>query len=352
VNNMKKIALAMAALCSAGTALAQDQAPEVINPSWYIAPTVVRFKPDHDFLVANPDWGGGLKFGKPVNQYFDIQVGATHARSTRNGPEGEFRYAQSLVGVDALLFLSRKTVRPFLLAGIGAERDLEKNRIRGNVNDWSPYATLGAGVQVAFTDQLALQADVRAVRSHLSDENRFGFYRALTKYASVSLNYSFNPPPHAAPAPAPAPVAEAPMPAPVPVPAPAPAPRFEKVSLSSTELFGFDSATLNLPQPKLDEIAAALQADTSITDVDITGYTDRLGSPKYNQKLSERRANSVREYLVSKGIDNSRLKAYGKGEANPVVTDCNQKKRAELIACLAPNRRVEVEQITVERRVQ
>jgi len=353
VNNMKKIALAVAVLCSAGTALAQDQAPEVINPSWYIAPTVVRFKPDHDFLAANTDWGGGLKFGKPINQYFDIQFGATHARTSRNGPEGEFNYNQTLVGVDALLFLSRKTVRPFLLAGIGAERDLEKNPIRGNVNDWSPYAQLGAGLQVAFNEQWALQADVRAVKANLSNQNRFGFDRALTKYASVSLIYAFNPPPRPAPAPAPAPVAEAPAPAPAPVaPPPPPPPRFEKISLSSTELFAFDSATLNLPQPKLDEIAAALQADPSVTDVDITGYTDRLGSPKYNQKLSERRANAVRDYLVSKGIDGSRLKAYGKGEQNPVVTDCKQKKRAELIACLAPNRRVEVEQITVERRVQ
>jgi OOP family OmpA-OmpF porin len=69
-----------------------------------------------------------------------------------------------------------------------------------------------------------------------------------------------------------------------------------------------------MPQPKLDDIAAALQADPSITDVDITGYTDRLGSPKYNQKLSQRRADAVREYLVGKGVDGGRLKAYGKGE--------------------------------------
>ncbi len=121
--------------------------------------------------------------------------------------------------------------------------------------------------------------------------------------------------------------------------------------MSATELFAFDSAKLNMPQPKLDDIAAALSADPTITDVDILGYTDRLGSDKYNQKLSERRANSVRDYLVSKGIDGKRLKASGKGKSNPVVT-CNNKKRADLIKCLEPNRRVEVEQITIEKRVQ
>ena len=89
----------------------------------------------------------------------------------------------------------------------------------------------------------------------------------------------------------------------------------------------------------------------SLTDIQVTGYTDRLGTNKYNQKLSERRAAAVRDYLVSHGIDGSRLKAVGKGESNPVV-QCNDKKRADLIACLAPNRRVEVEQITIEKRVQ
>jgi OOP family OmpA-OmpF porin len=107
-----------------------------------------------------------------------------------------------------------------------------------------------------------------------------------------------------------------------------------------------------MPQPKLDDIANVLQQNPTINDITITGYTDRLGSPKYNQKLSERRANAVREYLMSKGVDGSRLKAVGRGEENPVATECKQKKRRELIECLAPNRRVEIEQITIERRVQ
>ncbi len=105
-----------------------------------------------------------------------------------------------------------------------------------------------------------------------------------------------------------------------------------------------------MPQPRLDTIAAALAADASITDVDITGYADRLGSAAYNLRLSKRRAEAVRNYLIGKGIDGGRLKAYGRGEDNPVVT-CNDKRRADLIKCLEPNRRVEVEQITIEQRV-
>jgi OOP family OmpA-OmpF porin len=343
---MKKIALAAVLLCSVGSTLAQ----EVINPSWYVAPTVVGIQTDHSFGVGEKDWGGGLKFGKPVHPLWDIQIGATEARAEN----GFTDYRQTLVGADALLMLSRKQIRPFLLLGVGGERDRVTQPGR-KAEGWSPYATAGLGLQASLNDRWSLQLDARAVKSKLRDDDEFRFDKALTKYVSFSLIYAFNPPPapYVAPAPAPAPVAEAPAPAPEPAPvAPPPPARFEKVTLSATELFGFDSAKLTMPQPKLDDIAAALQADPSITDVDIVGYTDRLGSSKYNHKLSQRRADAVREYLVSKGVDAKRLQTHGKGEQNPIVTDCKQKKRSALIECLAPNRRVEVEQITVERRVQ
>lgn len=219
----------------------------------------------------------------------------------------------------------------------------------------SPYASAGLGFQMSLTDRLSLQADLRTVRGHLRDHAAFGTTVSNNKYFTVGLNYALNPPPGQSPVeqppPAPPPPAQPPAVLAPPPPPPPPPARFEKVTLSSTELFAFNSATLTMPQPRLDEIAAALAADPAITDIDVTGYADRLGSPQYNQKLSQRRANAVRDYLVGRGIGGERLKAYGKGEANPVL-ECTNKNRAELIKCLEPNRRVEVERITIERRVQ
>ena len=129
-----------------------------------------------------------------------------------------------------------------------------------------------------------------------------------------------------------------------------PAPRLERYTLSAQELFAFDRDDLRMPQPKLDEIARELVANPRIKTVTIKGYTDRLGSDAYNLGLSQRRAEAVKAYLVSKGVAPSRLIAIGKGKADAVVR-CEDSDRAALIKCLKPNRRVEVEQITVERRI-
>lgn len=142
--------------------------------------------------------------------------------------------------------------------------------------------------------------------------------------------------------------AEPARPAPQAPPAPA-APRMERYTLSAQELFEFDKAVVRAPQPKLDEIARAMAQDERIDNVAITGYTDRLGSDAYNLALSQRRADAVKRYLVDKGISPHRLKAVGKGKSNPVV-QCNDRDRAQLIACLEPNRRVEVQRITIERQ--
>ena len=346
MKKIKKIAIATALLTSTA-ALAQDAA---INPSWYIQPSISAMKPDSDFGVDKTGYGAGLKFGKPVADNWDVQMGYTYARSKEAGQ----RYQQETVGLDGLYLFSRKSFRPFVLIGAGAERDQTNLRISGKTQKSSPFVSAGLGFQADLSDRLALQADLRNVHGFLRGS---AFPAAGDKannlYLTLGLNYALGAKP-VPPAPAPK-AAPTPPPAPAPVappPPPPPAPKFEKISMSATELFAFDSAKLNPNQPKLDELAALLANNPSVGNVTITGYTDRLGSDKYNQKLSEQRANSVKQYLVAKGVAADRLNAVGKGKANPLVAcDGKKQKRADLIKCLEPNRRVEVEQVTIERRV-
>lgn len=136
-------------------------------------------------------------------------------------------------------------------------------------------------------------------------------------------------------------VAQAPTP-PAPPP-PAPVITSQKVTYQADTLFDFDKAVLKpAGKEKLDDLALKIQ-DLNLEVVVATGYTDKIGSDKYNDRLSLRRAQAVKAYLVSKGIPDNRIYTEGKGKRNPVVTDCNQKNRKALIECLAPNRRVEVE---------
>ena len=90
------------------------------------------------------------------------------------------------------------------------------------------------------------------------------------------------------------------------------------------------------------QVVGKLSQVTKLDVVLVTGHTDRLGTDAYNQKLSERRADAVRDYLVSKGVDKAKIETIGMGEKQPVV-QCDQKAMKALIECLQPNRRVDVE---------
>jgi OOP family OmpA-OmpF porin len=137
-------------------------------------------------------------------------------------------------------------------------------------------------------------------------------------------------------------VAQAPTPPAPPAPV-APAITSQKITYQADTLFDFDKAILKpAGKEKLDDLASKIQG-LNLEVVVATGYTDRIGSDKYNDRLSLRRAQAVKSYLVSKGIEANRIYTEGKGKRNPVTTGCNQKNRKQLIACLAPDRRVEVE---------
>lgn len=129
--------------------------------------------------------------------------------------------------------------------------------------------------------------------------------------------------------------------------APAPKPTADKIKLSADALFDFDKAVLKPEgRAKLDDLAAQSK-QVKLEVILAVGHTDRLGSDAYNQKLSERRAAAVKTYLVSKGVEANRVYTEGKGEKQPVTgTTCDSVKgRTALIACLQPDRRVEVEVI-------
>jgi OOP family OmpA-OmpF porin len=141
------------------------------------------------------------------------------------------------------------------------------------------------------------------------------------------------------------------QPAPIPVPQSAPAQSpvqaaisSKKFTFSEEDLFSFNESELRPKgKAKLDTLVHDLDG-TKYGFIHVTGYTDRIGGAQYNLKLSMRRADEVKDYLVSKGISADRIKAEGKGETLPITNpaDCKGKTSAEDITCLQPDRRTEV----------
>lgn len=210
------------------------------------------------------------------------------------------------------------------------------NALAGKLHDRHSFGKAGVGLQYEFSESLAMRIESERYRvsNALTDHNEVDLF-------SVGVVYRFGAHKKATPIAA----------APAPIVTPPPAPRFEKVTISATELFSFDSSDVNAAQPELEKLTTTLKGSAEPKRVNIVGYTDRLGSEEYNQKLAERRALAVKTYMVDKGIEAERLATEGKGEKDPVV-QCDDKNREKLIECLQPNRRVQIDQIEVEREVK
>lgn len=220
---------------------------------------------------------------------------------------------------------------------------------------------VGVGLQYAFSPSMLARVEAERYRIQ-------GAVSGRTNVDTVSLSLVFpfgrsapaSPRAQAMPmmrmaaAPAPAPVI-VPEPAPPPVvivqAAPAPAvvvvPERRRVSFEAESLFGFDNASVREEgRTALDGFARQLE-DTRFETVTVEGHTDRLGTPAYNQNLSQQRADAVKTYLVTAGrVDPAKISSVGKGETMPITKpeDCKgNSATAQLIACLQPDRRVEIE---------
>ena len=205
----------------------------------------------------------------------------------------------------------------------------------------------GAGLQYEFTDNFAMRVEAERYRTDDAIGNKGDI-----NLISVGLVYRFGQqaPSRPMPAAVPEPVAATPAPAPevaVVTPPPPPPPQPIKVSFSADSLFDFNNSTVK-PQGKqaLDTFAGNLKG-TNYSVISVTGHTDRIGSHEYNMKLSTQRAEAVKTYLVqTSGIPADKINARGVDGADPVTKpdDCKgNKPTKKLIACLQPDRRVDIE---------
>ncbi|NHZ40763.1 OmpA family protein [Massilia aquatica] len=340
--------------------------PEWANSAWYIGAGIGQSRANIDnerltrsltangaslssFKVDERELAYKLYVGKQLNRYFAVEAGffdlgkfsfdATTSQNGRLVGEAGFRGVNmDLVGQLPL------SERFSLLGRVGMNYAKASTHFSGNrlfaVTNPNPSerklnAKAGLGLEFKFSEALALRAEVERYRVNDAVGNR-----GDVDLASMSLVYKLGRPAASRPVPV-APVEPA---APSVTPAPAivqPAPAApvavsEKVSFAAEALFDFDKSVVK-PEGKaaLDDLLNKLQGMN--TEVMVTvGHTDSVGSDAYNQKLSLRRAEAVKAYIVSKGVDTSRVYTEGKGESQPVADNKTAEGRAK-------NRRVTVE---------
>ena len=365
-------AIAAAAFLASSAASAQNA--EFVNPEWansayYIGAALGQSKinlNDGDtirslsrapavvtsFTSDEKDTGYKLFVGKQLNRFFSVEagfydLGETSFTTTSNigsaGANLKYRGA-NLDLITQVPFTERFSAYTRLGAAYTVAKTQHTGTRNTGVNNQRGAEEKGVGIHVGlgleykFSEALAMRAEYERLRADDGIRNK-----ANLDLMSLGLVYKLGRPVAApvvyTPPPAPEPVVEAapaPMPAPAPAPAPAPVPTSEKVSFAAEALFDFNKSNVK-PEGKaaLDDLLNKLQGMN--TEVMVTvGHTDSVGSDAYNQKLSMRRAEAVKAYIVSKGVDASRVYTEGKGESQPVADNKTAAGRAK-------NRRVTVE---------
>jgi OOP family OmpA-OmpF porin len=349
--NNKLVSLAVAA--TLGLTALTASAEDMFRGAWYAVPGLSYMDTDGD-LEADNGGGGFISIGKELSPSWDLQgrLGYNRADEDTGIPGAGGKYKQTTLGLDALYMFSRDKFRPFLLAGLGAARNEVDYSGIGltDKNKTSWLAGLGLGAQYLFTDKFGIQADLRHQWSKAEAKNAAGFDadetigNTLFNLGGI-FRFGAPEPVVAEAAPEPAPIAAAPEPEPAPAPEPVKCtPQMDTITVGAEKLFGFDKANIsNEGKEALNDAAAKIKANPELKAVIVTGHTDRIGSDAYNQKLSERRANLVKDYLAAQGVDPSIIEAVGKGESDPVVQCTGNKKTKKLISCLQPNRRVTIQ---------
>jgi OOP family OmpA-OmpF porin len=302
--------------------------------------------PDSDRTTKTSLYSG-IGLGAWVNPNFsvDLEYGLNNADFKDSSPRRGHQWESVQLDVAGRYYFGdvSNSLRPYLMGALGAVRHkaysgfLLSDQAFSESGGWDPMAAVGVGLSYNLSDRLSVRGEVAArydrdnnsLNSPVSDEffptRKSGFTDGLV---TVGLTYSFGG--HAAPAPAPA---AAPPPPPAPPPArETPAPTQTTIDLRGVE-FKFDHPrvgeklvpSLKAPTAEsvqiLDEAVDTLKRYPNVR-VEVDGHTDSVGSDAYNQRLSERRAKGVYDYLTQHGVDASRLDGpKGFGESQPIDTN-------------------------------
>lgn len=340
-------ALIAAAMLGGGASVATAQ-----DGSWYLAPRVGIVAPDSNRDTDESLYTGlGIGWWVSPNLAVDFEYGINNADWKDNSFRAGREWESVSLGVTGRWFFGEQgsAWRPYVLAGVGALRHAGYSDAVQQ-SGWDPMATVGGGIQYSISDRIALRGELAARYDKDNNTQRGQFVGAgdynhyVDGIATIGLTIGFG----GTSAPAPAePAAAPPPPPPAPPAEEIPAAKDITIDLRGVN-FKFDrpktgESNINptLQEPTADSIAILDQAVDVLTRnpsvrVELAGHTDSIGSDAYNQKLSERRAQIVHDYLTSRGVSASQITGVvGYGESKPIDTNDTKEGRAR-------NRRTEL----------
>jgi OOP family OmpA-OmpF porin len=339
---LKKYLLALVALTGLGF-LSMAQAEDVVDDRFYVAPFGTFIQPGGDRNMNN-GWGGGLGVGKMLDEHFNVELKGFYQNLSGNNGNGNADYEGGEAEVQ--YYIMRDTFSPYTVLGLGGMN----TRLNGK-NAASFIGEAGVGFTYEVSDNFLIRSDVRYRYNQNFNANQ-PLQAGTNEYHDMVVNVGFEIPLGPKPKPV---VAEAP-PAPTPVadcstmdddndgvnncddlcPTTLPGvPVSIKGCLIVDVKFDFDKSVIK-PEffGNLDNAARKIKEHPEKA-IEVQGHTDNVGTFKYNQRLSERRADAVKKYLME-GSGRSDITSRGFSFSQPIDTNETAEGRAN-------NRRVQLE---------